>query len=70
MPILDNLQAKLTEVIIDTWENICDSVEAIIREEQSDCEHRWSASKYFLGYLDFPVLYPISQAPSPKLQLE
>ena len=32
MPILDNLQAKMTEVAIEIWDNICDSVEAIIRE--------------------------------------
>ena len=69
IPILENLQDKMTEVIIETWENIRDSVEAIIREEQLTCKCRWSASKVFLGYLDWPMLYPIAQAPSPKLQL-
>ena len=70
MPILDNLQAKMTEVTIETWDNIYDSVEAIIREGQSACERRWAASKVFLGYLDLHVLDPIAQAPSPKLHLE
>ena len=70
MPILDNLQAKMTEVIIKTWENICDWVQAMIWEGQSACESRWSASKVFLGYLELPVLDPIAQAPSPKLHLE
>ena len=70
MPILDNLQAKMTEAIIETWENICDSMEAIIREVQLACKHRWSSYKVFLGYLDLPVLDLIAQAPLPEIQLE
>ena len=67
MPILDNLQDKTTKVIIETWENIHDSVEAIIREGQLACERRWPTSKFLLGYLELHVLNPIAQAPSPKL---
>ena len=70
MPNLDNQQAKTTEVTIETWDNISDSVEAIIREGQSISERRWETSKVFLGYLDLPILYPIAQVHSPKLQLE
>ena len=33
-------------------------------------EQRWSYSEPLLTYLDFSILDPISQAPSPKLQLE
>ena len=70
MSILDNLQAKTTEVIIETWKNICDLVQAMIREGNLACERRWLAYKVFLSYLDLLVLDPIAQAPSPKLQLE
>ena len=70
MPILENLQAKMTEVTIETWDNICDLVEAIIREGQLACECRWTTSKFLLDYLDFPLLDSIAQASSPKLHLE
>ena len=60
MPILDNLQAKTTEVTIETWDNICDLVEAIIIEGQSACECRWTNSKVLLDYFDFPLLDSIS----------
>ena len=69
MPILGNLEAKTTEVTIETWDNICDSVEAIIREGQSACECRWTTSMFFLDYLEFPLLDSIAQAPSLKLHL-
>ena len=67
LPILDKLQATLIEVIIDAWENICDSVEATIKEEHMACERRWTTARVLLGYLDFPSLDHIVQAPSPKL---
>ena len=70
IPILDNIQAKTTEVIVETSENIYDSVQAMIREGQSPCERRWSASKVLLGYFDLPMLDHIAQAPSPKILLE
>ena len=70
MPILDNMQAKTTKVIIETWENICDSVQAMIIEGQSACEHSWSSSKVLLGYFDLHVLDPIAKVLSPKLQQE
>ena len=70
MPILDNLQAKTTEVTIETWEGICDLVETLINEVQKACKRRWLDDEIFLTYLDLPLLEPISHAPSPKLQLE
>ena len=60
----------MTEVTIETWDDICDSVESIIREGKSACERRWAASKVLLDYLDLPLLDPISQAHSLKLHLE
>ena len=70
MPILDNLQDKMTKVTIETWNNICDSMEAIITEGQTACERRWITSKVFLGYLDLPLIDSIAHAPSQKLHLE
>ena len=60
MPILDNMQAKMTEVTIETWDNICDSMEAIIREGKPTWGRRWTTSKVLLDYLDFPLLDSIS----------
>ena len=60
MPIMDKLQAKTSEVTIDTWETMCDSIKSIFREGQSVCERRWEASKVLLDYLDFPLLDSIS----------
>ena len=64
------MHAKKTEVTIETWEGICDSLETLIKEGQMACEKRWSNVEALLTYLDFSILDPISQAPSPKLQLE
>ena len=60
----------MTEVTIELWEGIYDSVKTLIKEGQMACEKRWSNVKTFLTYLDLYVLDPISQAPSRKLQLE
>ena len=38
LPILDKLQVKTTEFVIETWEGICDSVEALINVVQTVCE--------------------------------
>ena len=35
--ILDKLKLKNIEVIIETWEGICDLVESIIRDGQASC---------------------------------
>ena len=37
MPILDKLKLKNIEVIIETWEGICDLVVSIIRDGQASC---------------------------------
>ena len=67
---MDKIETKKTEVTIETWESICDSLEALIKEGQMACEKRWSYARSLLCYLYFLVLDPISGAPSPKLQLE
>ena len=36
--ILESLQAKMTEVTIDTWEVIYDSIETLINEAKNYCE--------------------------------
>ena len=70
LPIMDMLQAKTIEVFIETWEGIYDSVEILINEGNKTCDTRWSDAEDFLTYFDLPVLDPISEEPSPKLQLE
>ena len=42
--ILDKIDMKTTEVSIETWEAMCNSVEAIFNAVQKACENRWSAS--------------------------
>ena len=61
---------KTTEVAIQTWEGVCDSVEDLIKLGQMICEQRWSDSKNLLTYLIFLVLDLINEAPSHQLQLE
>jgi len=68
--ILNKLQLKTTEVAIQTWEGVCDSVEGLIKSGQMVCEQRWSDSKNLLTYLSFPVLDLINEAPSHQLHLE
>ena len=53
MRILDKLELKTTEVSIETWEAMCDSVEAVVNARQKVCENRWSASKNFLSLFEF-----------------
>ena len=53
LPILDELQLKTTEVSIETWEGMCDSVEALINAGQIICEQRWLYSKDSLTYYEF-----------------
>ena len=38
LPILDKLQDKKTDVSIETWEGICDSVETLINGGKIACE--------------------------------
>ena len=38
--IMDKIQAKKTEVTIETWEGICDAVESIIQDGKAECKHR------------------------------
>lgn len=70
LPILAKLKLKKIEVIIETWEGICDLVESIIRDGQAACRKRWNASETVLGYLDLALLDPIEHAMPPKLKLE
>ena len=70
LPILDKHKLKKIEVIIETWEGICDLVESIIRDGQAACRKRWNASETVLGYLDLALLDPIEHAMPPKLKLE
>ena len=69
-PILNKLQLKTTEVAIQTWEGVCDSVEVLIKSGEMVCEQGWSDSKKLLMYLSFIVLDLINEAPSHQLHLE
>ena len=68
--ILDKLELKTTEVSIETWEAMCDSIEVVVNAGQKVCENRWSSSNNLLTYLSLPVLDPLSEAVCPKLHLE
>ena len=70
MGILDKLQLKKTEVCIETWEGICDSVEAVVNARQKVCKKGWFASNNLLTYLSLPVLETLSEAVCPKVHLE
>ena len=48
--ILDKLKLKKTEVCIQTWEAMCDSVEAVVNVGKKVCENTWFASKNLLTY--------------------
>ena len=67
--LLDKLELKKTEVCIETWEAICDSVEAIVNAGQKVCEKGWYASNNLL-YLSLPILEPLNEAVCPKVHLE
>ena len=54
---------------IETWDNVYDLVESIIKDGQVACKRRWFASKTFLSFLDLPLLDPIDEAMPPKLKL-
>ena len=68
--ILDKLEIKETEVCIETWEAIYDSVEAVVNAGQKVCKNRWSASNNLLTYLSLLVLEPLSEVVCPKVHLE
>ena len=68
--ILDKLELKKTKVCIETWEAICDSIEAVDNAWQKVCKNRWSASNNLLTYLSLLVLEPLSEAICPKVHLE
>ena len=69
-PFLDNLKLKRIQVSIETWENVCDLVDSIIKDRQVACKRKWFSSVNLLGFLDIPLLDPIDEALPPKLQLE
>ena len=68
--ILDKLELKKTEVCIETWEAMCDSVEVVVNGGKKVCKNRWSASNNLLTYLSLPVLEPLSEAVFPKIYLQ
>ena len=67
---MDKLRAKKTEVTIETRGIICDAVDSNIKDGQEACKSRWSFTEVFLDFLELPLLDPIDEAPSPKLNLE
>ena len=67
---MDKLQTKKNEVIIKTWESICDAVESIIKAKQEACKHRCMATETLLWFLELPSLDFIDHALAPKLKLE
>ena len=58
------------QVSIETWENVCDLVDSILKDGQMACKRRWFASHTFLGFLDLPFLDPIDEAMPLKLKIE
>ena len=68
--ILDKLELMKTEVCIETWEAMCDLVEAIVNVGKKVCKNRWFASNNFLTYLSLPILEPLNDAVCPKVHLE
>ena len=68
--ILDKLELKKNEVCIETWEAMCDSVEAVVNAGQKGCKNSSSASNNLLTYLSLPVLEPLSEAVCPKVHLQ
>ena len=53
-PVLEKIKLKKIEVSIETWENVCDLVESIIKDGQVACKRIWFASENLLGYMDLP----------------
>ena len=68
--ILNKLELKTTEVLIETWEAMCDSIEVVVNAGQKFSENRWFASKNFLYDLSLPMVEPLSSAFCPKVHLE
>ena len=69
-PVLDKIKLKRIQVSIETWENICDLVESIIKDGLVDCKRKWFSSKNLLCFLNLPLLDLINEALPLKLQLE
>ena len=70
LPISDTFKLKKIEVSVETWENVCDLVESIIKDGQVACKKRWFASKTLLCYLDLPLLDLIDEVMPLKFKLE
>ena len=70
LQILDKLDLKTTEVSIETWEVVCNSIEAVVNVGQKVCEDRWYTSKNLLYYLSLTMLEPLSEALCPKVDSE
>ena len=64
---MDKLKLKRIHVSIETWENVCDLVESIIKDGHVDCKRKWFSSIKLLSFLDLPLLNPIDEALPPKL---
>ena len=69
LQILDKLELKKTEICIETWEAMCDSVEVVVNAGKKVCKNRWSASNNLLTYLSLSILEPLSEAVCPKVHL-
>ena len=70
VPILYNIKLRRIKISLESWENVCESVESTIQNGQRAYKKRWFTSENLLIFLDLPLMDPIEYSLPPKINLE
>ena len=70
VPILDKIKLRRINISLESWENVCESVESTIKDGQVACKKRWFTLENFLSFLNLPLMDLIEYGMPPKLKME
>ena len=69
VPILDKIKLRRINISLESWENVCESVESTIKDGQVACKKRWFTLENFLSFLNLPLMDLIEYGMPPKLKM-
>ena len=67
---LEKNKLRRINISLESWENVCESIESIIHDGQVSCKKRRFASENLLSFMDLPLMDPIEVAMPSNLKLE
>ena len=70
MPILDKIKLRRIKISLESWENVCESIESTIQDGQKTYRKRCFAPENLLSLLKFPIMDSIENSMPPKSMIE